>query len=324
MLARTVSASARRALRPQLGFRTDFRSSVVLPMAQKRNASQSAPSWLIDVFESPPVVFAEQTLTKIHELSGLPWWASIVISTIGIRVFVTFPLAIYSEANLAKLASLEPEAREINQILKEDTVLAKHKFNLTEQQATKLYRINLKKQMGLLIERNNCHPAKSFFLSLFQIPVWVSLSFALRDMAFAGKYGVYEYMSMSTEGIFWAKNLIHPDPFLILPVMTAVMNLTNTELYQLKSNLPRSKFLKIFHNFSRVASVIVIPVGLVMPSAACLYWFCSASTATGQQLILLSPRFRRLVRIPPSPKEDPTPYSTIWSNFQSRILRRGK
>lgn len=42
--------------------------------------------------------------------------------------------------------------------------------------------LQLKKHLQSLIERDNCHPFKASAVMWIQLPLWISMSFALRNM----------------------------------------------------------------------------------------------------------------------------------------------
>jgi hypothetical protein len=45
--------------------------------------------------ESTPVSYAQDFLLFVHNSSSLPWWATIILTTMFVRTSVTFPLAVY-------------------------------------------------------------------------------------------------------------------------------------------------------------------------------------------------------------------------------------
>lgn len=45
--------------------------------------------------ESTVVAYAQNTIITIHDVSGLPWWASIMLTTVLLRSLVTLPLSLY-------------------------------------------------------------------------------------------------------------------------------------------------------------------------------------------------------------------------------------
>ena len=46
--------------------------------------------------EFPPVGYAQELLELTHSSTGLPWWATIAVTTFALRSVITLPLFIYS------------------------------------------------------------------------------------------------------------------------------------------------------------------------------------------------------------------------------------
>ena len=49
--------------------------------------------------ESTVVEYAQNTIILIHDQTGLPWWASIMLTTVLMRSLVTLPLSLYQVRN---------------------------------------------------------------------------------------------------------------------------------------------------------------------------------------------------------------------------------
>ena len=99
-----------------------------------------------------------------------------------------------------------------------------------------------------LLYQEGCHPAKMFLLPWVQIPLWILVSLALRDISgiFPGCEGLYFRLcwysvalmihaalpvpSLAVEGTLWFTNLSKPDRHGILPILLAVTNLINIEV----------------------------------------------------------------------------------------------
>lgn len=53
------------------------------------------PSWFVALSNSTPVAYAQQFVISVHDVTGTPWWASIVLSAVTLRLVVTLPLTVY-------------------------------------------------------------------------------------------------------------------------------------------------------------------------------------------------------------------------------------
>lgn len=87
------------------------------------------------ISESVPVSYAQEFVLNIHSYTGLPWWASIIITTVVLRTFVTVPLALYQNYILARVENLGQEMPEIVKELKKEMAIAIRKFNWDERTA---------------------------------------------------------------------------------------------------------------------------------------------------------------------------------------------
>lgn len=83
-----------------------------LPLWAVASVSAVGPSgaggWYEALATSAPVQGAEDVLLFAHTASGLPWWGSILLTTVALRGAVTLPLAAYQHYILAKVRGAEP------------------------------------------------------------------------------------------------------------------------------------------------------------------------------------------------------------------------
>lgn len=66
-------------------------------------ASGPAAGWYGGLSDSAPVHLCEHFLVGVQQVSGLPWWLSIVMATVSVRTFITLPLAAYQLLILSKV-----------------------------------------------------------------------------------------------------------------------------------------------------------------------------------------------------------------------------
>lgn len=273
---------------------------------------------------SYPVTTIQEGLLYFHDVTGLSWWATIVTSTVLVRTLMTLPLSVYQNYILAKVENISMELKDLTEELKRETAFAKKAYNLSDKQATILYRSSLKKQWRKLIERDNCHPFKASLVIWFQIPVWVCMSFALRNLVYVTNgdlSAVVTCMELSTGGICWFPNLTEPDHSWILPVWFGLTNLAIIEIQKMSKLRQPSKLYNTFTNIFRGFTIIMVPVAASVPSCMCLYWLTSSSVGLFQNLILLSPSLRRKLRIPEAPSELEDPYKHIQSEITLKLQK---
>ncbi|GLG96518.1 Uncharacterized protein GBIM_03473 [Gryllus bimaculatus] len=261
--------------------------STVLHISARNFSEQidiSGQGWLYKgMYDSPPVLYAQELLLHVHDISCMPWWATIVMTTVVLRTTVTFPLALYQNYILAKLDILQLQLKEISKEMGRETSLAVKKFNWTEKQAKAVYIRSvcivveisfkqMKKQWREMIVKENCHPAKAGLLMLVQVPMWISLSLSLRNL---------------------------------------VQNLSRIK--------QSGKFQKILTNIFRGVSIAMIPLAASVPSCLSLYWVTSSTVGLLHNLLLLSPRVRSFVGIPQTNLVSKQPYRHIYTQLLTRL-----
>ncbi|XP_075735961.1 cytochrome c oxidase assembly protein COX18, mitochondrial isoform X2 [Rhipicephalus microplus] len=230
----------------------------------------SLQSWAQTLSQSRPVAYAQDLLEAAHSTSGLTWGSTIVLTSLALRVAVTLPLAVYQHHVLARFANLDREMAGIAQELKRETMQATRMFNLTEKQARLLYKRNLKRHLQRLVVRDNCHPMKSAIVVLFQLPMWISLSVALRNMAFMLPYqdmgAQVTYLELSVGGLLWFTNLTQPDPMHIIPLLVGLTNLMNVEFHVLQRQKHMASLRRWITNFARGVAIVSVPIAWIMPA----------------------------------------------------------
>ncbi|XP_059052295.1 cytochrome c oxidase assembly protein COX18, mitochondrial [Achroia grisella] len=268
------------------------------------------------------VTLMQNGLLYFHDASGLSWWATVVTSTILIRALMTLPLTVYQNNILAKVENISLELKDMVDELKRETAVAKKLYNLTDKQAIMLYKSSLKKQWYKLIVRDNCHPFKSSLVIWLQIPIWICMSFALRNLVYmqsGDPAALVTFMQLSTGGVAWFPNLTEPDHSLILPVAFGITNLAIIEIQRMSKLRQPSRMYNVFTNVFRVFSIVMIPVAATVPSCMCLYWMTSSGFGLAQNIFLLSPSVRRKLKIPETPSELEDPYNHMREEIKHTI-----
>ncbi|XP_009289575.2 cytochrome c oxidase assembly protein COX18, mitochondrial isoform X2 [Danio rerio] len=284
-----------------------------------RAVSTQGSSWYESVADSAPVHQAEQLLLSVQQLTGLPWWSSIICTTLALRCSITLPLAIYQAHIIAKIEALQKEIAAFAQQLRfEISVRAKEK-NWTEQTCRFHFKKNLRRIVSELYVRENCHPFKASVLIWVQLPMWVCVSLALRNLSLGlGNTDV----GLAAGGALWFPDLTVPDSTWIMPVSLGIINLLITEIFALRQT-ESSKMQKYATHFIRGISVLMIPIAATVPSSMCVYWLSSSCVGLAHNLLLRSPGVRKLCRIPETRFDSQTPYRDIAAAFIHKYSRAG-
>jgi YidC/Oxa1 family membrane protein insertase len=149
-----------------------------------------------------PTGLMEWILEHVHVLAGTPWWASIALTALLVRIACLYPNFLGTD-NAAKMAIVAPLAKPLMEKMKESSRLGDTaetmKIRAELQMLNK--RAGVKYWMALV--------------PLIQAPIGFGTFFLLRGMSNLPVPG------LEAGGLLWFSNLTIPDPFFILPLATA-------------------------------------------------------------------------------------------------------
>ena len=145
-----------------------------------------------------PSGLLQQLLDAVQYYTDLPWWATIIAVTCGIRLAIA-PLIVYVQGNSIRLSNIQPQMQDMIK----DMEYAKSTGNQQEMQSAAM-------KVRKLLSDNNCSPFKSLLLPLVQMPVFLSFYFALDRLAKA------PLPALTTGGVAWFPDLTVADPYLSL------------------------------------------------------------------------------------------------------------
>ncbi|XP_072896803.1 cytochrome c oxidase assembly protein COX18, mitochondrial [Hemitrygon akajei] len=285
--------------------------------------SAPRPSWYESISDSVPVHLMENLLTNVQQSTGLPWWASIICTTVALRATVTFPLAIYQTYIIAKVENLQPEIAELAKRLRYEVSVRAKQVGWSESVARFRFRKNLKRIISELYVRDNCHPFKASLLVWVQLPLWICISFALRNLSLASSdpSAVSGAQDLSVGGTLWFPDLTLPDSTWIMPISLGLINLLIVEIFALRK-IELSKFQKYVTYMIRGFSVLMVPIAAAVPSSMALYWLTSSCVGLGQNLLLRAPSVRALCRIPKMKSDSDTPFRDLSAGFLAKYFPR--
>lgn len=218
---------------------------------------------------------------------------------------------------------MQPEIKNISRHLNQEVAVRAHQLGWSKRAARLTYLKTMRKLVSELYVRDNCHPFKATVLVWIQLPMWIFMSVALRNLS-TGKTqseGLSVQEQLATGGVLWFSDLTAVDSTWILPVSVGVINLLIVEIFALQK-IGTSRFQTYVTYFVRAVSVLMIPIAATVPSSIVLYWLCSSFVSLSQNLLLRSPRFRQLCRIPLTKSDSDTPYKDLFAAFYAKFISR--
>ncbi|XP_008325013.1 cytochrome c oxidase assembly protein COX18, mitochondrial [Cynoglossus semilaevis] len=277
--------------------------------------SDVTSGWYEGLAHSAPVHLCEHFLVGTQQLTGMPWWLTIVAATFSARTVITLPIAAYQQVIVSKLQVLQAEISDLSKRLSYEISVRAKQTGWTEKQCRFQFRKNLKRIVSELYIRENCHPFKTSVLVWVQLPLWISLSLALRNLSMDQSV---VHSDLATGGSLWFPDLTIPDSTWILPVCLGIINLVIVEFFALQRSQV-TRFRRMVLYFIRGFSVLMIPIAATVPSSMALYWFASSIIGFGHNLFLHSKIVHRFLRLQTSRSD--TPYRDLLSAFVSKYQK---
>ncbi|KZC12980.1 Mitochondrial inner membrane protein OXA1L, partial [Dufourea novaeangliae] len=225
-----------------------------------------------------PVGLVQSALEWVHISCDLPWWQTIVVSTLCIRLLL-FPLVILGQRHLANTQKYLPEVQKIQSKMTTARQLG-------DQYEAAMYGQELYKFM----KEKNVNPLKSVFITLLQAPVFISCFLGLRGMT------NIPVESLRTGGILWFTDLAIPDPYYLLPIFTSATMFLTIEFSILSANTMANQTMTMY--LFRAVPLVILPFFFNFPSAILLYWLSTNTFTLAQVGILKIEIIRKLCKIP--------------------------
>ncbi|XP_022175252.1 mitochondrial inner membrane protein COX18 [Myzus persicae] len=286
------------------------------------DSSVTLPSWFMTMSNSTPVAYAQQFIISFHEFTGTPWWATIMLSAVALRLVITLPLTIFQHYNNSKVENLSIEFQSTVVEIQKEVVKAVKLNRWPENKAKRVYNKAVKKYWNEMIVKENCHPAKSTIVVWVQLPLWICMSIATRNLTLMlppSDDAVIRFYELTEGGILWFSNLTAIDSTMCLPLIMCLSNLLIIEVQTQSRNKEPTRNQKIIANIFRGLTIIMMPLSCFLPSGVTLYWTASSIYGLSQNLFLLSPQVRKCCGIPKTPYNNEHPYKYILHKTKSKL-----
>lgn len=224
-----------------------------------------------------PSGWMQTLLEYLHIDLGLPWWQTIVVTTVCIRIFV-FPFMVKAQKNMVNMNNNLPYTQKLQ-------VEAQLSAMKGETDKAAFANDALNNYMAL----NNCHPANNMLPLIVNGVVMTSMFFALRGMTNA------PVASMTTGGTAWFTDLVASDPTFVLPLTAAgtigLMMYFGADGVNLDTMPPIMKKIMIG------LPIVSIPVMIAFPAALTVYWVTNNFISLGQSALMRRPAVRKYFAI---------------------------
>ena len=249
----------------------------------------------------PNVVFdtVQQGLETLHAFTGLPWWCTLIGSTLLVRSSF-LPLTLHQLRATARYAtSAKPENDRLWSLV--NKVTGTGADTATTLKAYQIYY----QGMTSVLKKHRISLLSMFGGTLIQIPVFVTFVFTVRRMIRDPELA----HELATGGALWFDNLTLADATMVLP-LTAI-GLTYMNLQVSLGNAPRDSWFYWFKDIGQCLLILALPITSTLPSGIFVYWTTSASFSAVQTHVLRADVTRTALGLPPiQTRQMPTPIAT--------------
>ncbi|XP_063701399.1 mitochondrial inner membrane protein OXA1L [Culicoides brevitarsis] len=230
-----------------------------------------------------PKGIVENCMEYLHCTLDIPWWGAIAIATIVVRS-VIFPLVIIQQRNNAVMHNNMPQMQALQL-----------KMTEARQTGNQYEAARYSQEMMLFMKEKGCNPLKNMIVPLVQMPIFLSVFFAFREMANTPVY------SMTTGGLAWFTDLTMPDPFYILPIVTSA---TLAATIELGADFSQAQ-MQTMKYVIRCMPLAVLAFTFNFPAAMLWYWTLTNFITLAQVGFLKVPAVRQYFKIQPLQKFNP-------------------
>ena len=252
-------------------------------------------------------------LTGVHDMTGLPWAASIPLVAVLVRIVILHPLDIYASKVYGRQLKVSRHMLESKAAIEKKIQQVHRNKSALERQ--KILNSALLTTWRQLLRQNRAQPWRTF-IPFINVPICFTMMETIRRMtgtedgmptlmaksltALNGQQdpgpGTTDEMiplepSLATQGMLWFDNLMVPDPSLILPCAISViifamyssrkgiMDLCAIPGSTLQAASKARAFNLRKNRMLKFGALAVAPATLMFPSAMLLYWISSSLAA---------------------------------------------
>lgn len=210
---------------------------------------------------------------------GLGMGSALILFSVGMRS-VFSPFILLAQINAKKNLLLAPELERY----REELQAAYRSKNFEKVNQLNMYMKGLKHKYKI---KNTYNTA-----SLFQLPFIIYFFWTLQEMS----YSIDIYPAMTTDGFLWFKNLAEPDPYFILPILTACA--TFTTIHKSPSSGLNAGPSAAYFKYFKYLVFFGIPITSTFPSAIVLNWFMMSIFQLSINTLVFTKAGMKLIRLP--------------------------
>ncbi|CAI5760283.1 unnamed protein product [Candida verbasci] len=220
-----------------------------------------------------PTSIIEKLLELTHVYSDLPWWTSIIVLTLGIRVLL-FPLYVKSSSNATRMSKVKPQL---------DLLMKEIKNGDVQDQMRGM------EKRRKIMKQNNISTLATL-APMVQLPLAYGFFQALRKMS------NYPVEGFTNQGYAWFQDLTAVDPYLGLQTIAA---LSIIAVVRIGGETGQHAFAKSMKTVMTIVPLVSILITKNFSAAIVLYFAVNSIFSLFQSFILKNNFCRKLLKMPP-------------------------
>ncbi|EML1369357.1 membrane protein insertase YidC [Listeria monocytogenes] len=197
------------------------------------------------------------TITWFSDLFGGSYAVGIIVVTILIRLLI-MPLMIKQLKSQKAMTNLQPKIKELQEKYSSKDNETKQKL---QQETMRLY------------QENSVNPMMGCLPLLIQMPILLGFYQAISRTA-----------EIKTDSFLWMQ-LGNPDPYYILPVVAALTTFLSSKISMMGQTQQNKSMAMIVY----IMPVMILFMGITLPSALALYWIIGNIFTVFQTLLINNP-----------------------------------
>ncbi|KAG0682039.1 Mitochondrial inner membrane protein oxa1 [Pichia californica] len=287
-----------REIESSLGFDEDLAAKQEL----LHNTTLTSDQWgylksvgLVDGWWPSDII--QQVLEAVHVFSGLPWWATIAVTTVAFRVML-FPLFMKSSDTMARSQAIMPETKKLRK-------------EMTTAMSTGDRALQQRKQMelSLLNKKNGVKYSRMFLSPVTQMVYSVGSFFGIREMSNLPIEG------LTTQGTLWFQDLAAADPYIGLQLISASLY---SIAFKFGGDTGNAQFGGPMKKIFMILPFASIAFTWNMSAAVMVYFSANGLCSIVQSQLLRNATFRNKVGMFPLPTKaqlESNPQKGMFDNF---------
>ncbi|CAG9530336.1 unnamed protein product [Cercopithifilaria johnstoni] len=255
-----------------------------------------------------PASWFRLALEYMHFNIDLPWWLTIVCATISLRLLMIF-VPIASHRLMGRV-----------QLYKKEIDKFKEKMEIAQKSGNFLQTIEIQKEMRDFLKTKNIKLYRQFIFMSLNGAIFMTQFIAVKKLADVS------FPGMSTGGLYWFKDLTVPDPYYLLPLISAITVAAVFKMGAETGGSNQSVSPQMQKMLTRIGPIVVFACSTKVSSAIALYWCTSNMISVMFSGILKIPLVRASLKIPQLPSKQVRSYKkALGQNIdQGTAKKQGK